>query len=74
VIGRSKRKILGSKSDFITNDSLVDGSATFGQRIMVLGIITACLSFFSIFVGAGLILLKDSPLAGLFQIVPGIWL
>jgi hypothetical protein len=32
-MGRSKRKILGSKSGFITDDSLVDGTATFGQRI-----------------------------------------
>ena len=70
----SKRKRLGSTSDFITDDSLVDGTATFGQRMMVLGIITLFISLFLIFVGTGLMVMKDNPLAILFLIIPGIWL
>lgn len=42
--------------------------------MMVLGIITACVSFFLIFVGAGLMLMKENPLALLFPIIPGLWL
>jgi hypothetical protein len=42
--------------------------------MMVLGIITACTSFFFIFVGAGLMLMKDNPLAMLLPTIPGLWL
>ena len=73
-MGWSKRKILGSKSEFITMDSLVDGSATFGARMMVVGINTAIVSFFLVFVGAGLILMKDFLILFLFPVIPGIWL
>ena len=73
-MGWSKRKMLGSKSDFITMESLVDGTATFGERIMVVGIFTAFVSFFSIFVGAGLMLMEDLLIFVLFPVIPGIWL
>lgn len=73
-MGWSKRKMLGSKSEFITMDSLVDGTATFGERMMVVGIFTAFVSFFSIFVGAGLMLMKNLLILVLFPVIPGIWL
>jgi hypothetical protein len=73
-IGRSKLKILGSKSGFVTDDSLVDGTATLGQRLMVLGIIGALISFIFIFVAAGLMLMKETPAALLFPAISGLWL
>jgi hypothetical protein len=72
MMGRSKRKILGSKSEFVSMESLLDGSATLGERIMVLGIITVFISFFSIFLGVGLMLMKNLVLSVLFPVVPGI--
>lgn len=71
-MGRSKRKILGSKSEFVSMESLLDGSATLGERIMVLGVITVFISFFSIFLGVGLMLMKNLVLSVLFPVVPGI--
>jgi 1,4-dihydroxy-2-naphthoate octaprenyltransferase len=70
--GISKRKILGSKSGFVTMESLVEGTATRGERMMALGISTAMVSFFLIFVGAGLMLMKDALIFILFPIGPGI--
>jgi hypothetical protein len=71
--GISKLKILGSKSEFITMESLLDGSATFGERMIVLGIITLFISFFSIFLGIGLMLMKDLVISVLFPVIPGIY-
>lgn len=73
-MGWSKRKMLGSKSGYVTMDSLVDGSATFAERMMVVGIITAMVSFFLVFVGVGLLLTKDLLIFVLFPVIPGIWL
>lgn len=56
----TKRKVLLSKGGIITDDSLVDGSATFAERLAVLGIIVAVTSFFLLFVGASLLLLPFS--------------
>lgn len=74
LMGLSKRKMLGSKSGYVTMDSLVDGSATFAERMMVVGIITAMVSFFLIFVGVGLLLMKDLLIFVLFPVIPGMWL
>jgi len=74
AIGRSKRKVLTSKSKFVSVESLVDGSATFGDRMMVLGICIALLSFFSIFLGAGLMLMHNFVVLALFPVVPGVLL
>jgi len=71
--GWSKRKMLGSKSGFITDDSLVDGTATFGELMMVLGIVTLFISFFLIWVGAGLILMKDLLILVLIPVLPGLF-
>jgi hypothetical protein len=73
-MGWSKRKILGSKNQFTTMESLIDGTATFGERMMVVGILTAFVAFFSIFVGAGLMLMKNLLILALFPVIPGIWL
>jgi threonine/homoserine/homoserine lactone efflux protein len=72
--GISKRKKLAGASGLITDESLVDGTATLGQRMMVGGICIFFVSFFLVFLGIGLVSLKDNPLAVFFPIVPGIFL
>jgi 1,4-dihydroxy-2-naphthoate octaprenyltransferase len=74
LMGRSKRKMLGRRSQFITDESLVDGTATFGQRMMVVGIITFVFSFFLVFVGMALILTKQTPIGLLFLTIPSLFL
>ena len=73
-MGWSKRKMLGSKSEFVPMESLVDGTATLGERMMVAGFFTAAIAFFSIFVGLGLMMMKDLLIFVLFPVIPGIWL
>jgi hypothetical protein len=70
-IGRSKQKLLGSRSEFLSMESLANGSATFGERIMVLGICVALASFFSIFLGVGLLLMQKLIIMILIPIAPG---
>jgi hypothetical protein len=54
---------------------LLDGTATVGERMMVLGILAAHLSFFLVFVGIGLMFIKEiSVVALLFPLIPGLWL
>ncbi len=72
-MGWSTRKILGSKSEFISMESLVDGTATFAERMMVLGNITVFISFFLIWVGLGLILMKNILIFVLTPVLPGLW-
>ena len=71
-IGRSKRKILASKSQFVSVESLVNGTATPGERAMVAGIFILYVSFFSIFLGGGLMLMKGFVLAIFAPVIPGI--
>jgi hypothetical protein len=72
AFGTSRRKVLVSKDRFVTTESLVDGTATRGERLFALGIVALFLSFFGIFVGMGLTFLKDlSILAAAFIAVPG---
>jgi hypothetical protein len=73
LVGWSKRKMLGGKSSFVTMRSLVDGSATFGERMMVLGIVTLFVSFFLVWVGAGLMLMKSVLILALIPVLPGLW-
>jgi hypothetical protein len=73
-MGWSKRKVLGSKSEFVSMESLVDGTATLGERMMVAGFFAAAIAFFSIFVGAGLMMMQNLWIFGLFPVIPGIWL
>ena len=73
LIGRSRRKILGSSHRLITDKSLVDGTATFPERMMVVGIIAAYTSFFLVFVGAALILMKTNLFFILLVTIPGLF-
>jgi len=74
LMGRSKVKILGSKSGFVTMKSLVDGTATFGERLLVFGIITAFLSFSLIWLGMGLMMMNKIWIIAVFiPILPGLF-
>jgi hypothetical protein len=73
LMGWSKIKMLGSRSGFVTMESLVDGTATFGERMIVLGIITLFVSFFFVFVGWGLMLMNGIPILILIPILPGLF-
>ena len=53
--------------------SLVDGSATRGERMMVMGIVTLFAAFFLVFVGVGLMLVKVFVVAALIPVIPGLW-
>lgn len=73
-VGRSKRKILYKRNDFISMKSLVSGTATRGERMMVLGFFVLVTSFVSIFVGSGLMFMKDLLVMGLFfPAIPVFW-
>lgn len=73
LMGRSKRKILGSKSHSVTMESLVDGTATFAERMMVRGIVILFIAFFFIWLGLGLILMKNLLILVLIPVLPGLW-
>jgi len=72
--GRYKRRILASRSGFVSNESLADGTAPPGERWMVVGIITFMSCFFLVFLGAGLLTLDDNPLVLLMSAAVGVWL
>jgi hypothetical protein len=72
--GRTKRRIVASRSGFISNESLADGSATVGERLMVVGIITFLFCFFLVFLGMGLLMMEDNPLVLLMSAAVGVWL
>src|SRR5437763_7149942 len=59
LTGRSRVKIRGSKAHAITTSSLVDGTATFAERMIVLDIVIIFVAFFLIFLGVGLIMMKN---------------
>jgi len=59
---------------FVSFESLIDGSATRGERMMAMGIVAALVAFFLIFVGAGLALAQYVLLAALFPVGPALWL
>jgi len=72
--GRSRRKILVSKHEFVAVESLVDGSATLADRLLVIGIFVLYASFFLIFVGAALTVLQEwAAGAVLFVAIPGLF-
>jgi hypothetical protein len=72
-IARSKIRSLGDRHRYITMRSLVDGTATPAERMMVAGIITAVGSFFCIFLGLALIFAANNPVGLAFAIVPALW-
>src|SRR5439155_22066463 len=69
--GRSKLRILYSKSGGMTMESLLDGTATPGERGMALGIATLFACFFLVFVGVGLLLARHLIIGLLIPILPG---
>jgi len=72
-LGRSRLRVLYGKRGRITAESLVDGTATFGERVMVLGMATAFVSFLFVWVGSGLILMKGLAICVLIPILPGVF-
>jgi len=71
--GRYKRRILASRSGFVSNESLADGTATLGERLMVVGIITFLFCFFLVFLGMGLLMMEDNPLVLVMPVAVGVW-
>jgi len=67
--GRTKKRVFVSRSSFISDDSLVDGTATKSQRLLVRGIKLAFLLFWLLFVFGVLSVLPLNPVAGLFVII-----
>ena len=73
-MGRSKRKILYKRNDFISMKSLVCRTATLGERMMLLGFFVLVASFVSIFAGVGLVYMKDLLIMGVFfPVIPVVW-
>jgi len=64
-----KHKVLASRSTFITDMSLVDGTATKAQRLLVRGIKLAGIFFFLAWVCGGLALLSSQPIAGVLIVI-----
>ncbi len=71
--GRYQRRILTSRSGFISNESLANGTATLAERWMVVGIITFMFGFFLMFLGMGLLTMDDNPVVLLMSVAVGIW-
>jgi hypothetical protein len=69
----AKEKILVRRSGFISDESLVDGTATKSERLMVQGIRLFFVLFWLLFVFIGLSLLPSEPVVGaIFVIAPTI--
>ena len=71
LFGSSKLRMLHRKSGYVTVESVVDGSATFGERMMLLGILSALLAFALIWVGMGLMLAQRLLVCVLLPIPAG---
>jgi len=74
TIGRPKLQVLFSRSEFVSIKSLVTGTATFGERLMALGIGTLVISFFLIFVGWGLMAMSHLAILVFIPVLPGMFL
>jgi hypothetical protein len=66
--GQTKKRVFVSRSSFISDESLVDGTATKSQRLMVHGIKLAFLLFWLLVVFGMLSVLPSNPIAVLFVI------
>jgi hypothetical protein len=66
--GQAKKRVFLSRSAFISDESLVDGTATTSQRLVVHGIKLAFLLFWLLIVLGVLRVLPSNPVAGLFFI------
>ena len=54
--------------------SLVRDTATMGERMLVLGYLVWLVSFFSIFLGIGLMLMKGLAILVLVPVIPGVFI
>jgi hypothetical protein len=73
--GRSRLKVMFSRERNITMDSLVDGTATRGERAVVIAVQVAFVSFWFVFLGGALTLVADTSGLSLFlPAVVGLWL
>lgn len=71
----AKLKAVAKRIEFISMESLVNGTATRTQWAVVIGIETALVCFFLIFLGLGLMELPNSSgLSLFFPAVVGLWL
>lgn len=64
-----KHKVFLSRSMFVTDTSLVDGTATKAQRRFVHGVILAIILFFLAWFCGGLALLPSQPASGIFVVI-----
>ena len=70
----SRRKMVYARDGEITDESLVDGTATPGQRMVVACILTMFVSLFLLFLGFSLWVMKDNPIVVFFPFVMAVWL
>jgi hypothetical protein len=66
--GQTRKRVFVSRSSFISDESLVDGTATKSQRLIVYGIKLVFLLFWLLVVFGMLIVLPSNPIAVLFVI------
>jgi hypothetical protein len=71
--GWSKRRILGGARHAVTMESLADGSASLGDRLLVLDIVVVFAAFFLAWLGLGLILMEKLLILALVPVLPGLW-
>jgi len=71
--GVSKLKMLYGKGADIPMETLVNGSATAAERMMVRSIVTLFIAFFLVFVGCGLMVAEQLLVGALSPVVPGLW-
>lgn len=75
VSGRSKKKMLLSRSRYVSMNSLLKGTASREDWVVAAGIQTLLLCFALVFLSVAMILTPSmGPLAIVFAVIPGIWL
>ena len=72
--GWSRQNVLVSRrSDHISIKSLVDGTATLAERLIVFGLNVFIVCFVLLFYGFGLLFLDESPLVILMPLFVSVW-
>ena len=71
--GRTVFKSLGGRQSYVSARSLADGTATLADRMVVAGSALFLVAFFLVFLGAGLVFMKDLLVLGLLPILPGVF-
>jgi hypothetical protein len=70
--GSWSRRILVSRN-VVSNASLADGTATVGERLVVVGIIAFICCFVLVFLGGALLVMDEFPIAPVAPVFVGIW-